>query len=119
MIKSENKKVCLISFGPCLNQIINSGIDATVINAIFNYPINEKVLMETLDFDNVIIYDPYGTENGFTMHVNNKLNQLGYKGKIINFALPNDFIKKGSVEQQKSRYGVDVKALLKVIEDIK
>lgn len=116
---SNKKDVCLISFGPYINRILDKGFDVTIINAIFNYPINEKVLNEVLDYKNIIIYDPYGTELGFSLFVSNKLNELYYKGNIIKVTLPHTFIKKGTVLQQETRYGVDLESLYKIIEEVK
>lgn len=117
--ESLKKDTALISFGPYLNNILEKNIDITLINAIFNYPINEKVLRDIVEYKNIIIYDPYGTEYGFAMFVSNKLTELNYGGNIVKVCLPHKFIKKGTIEQQEKRFNVDIDSLMKRIEELK
>ena len=55
--ESNNKNICLISFGPHLNEIISKNYDITIINAIFNYPLNNSVLSNILDYKKKIVKD--------------------------------------------------------------
>ena len=66
--------------------------------------------------ENIVIYDPYGTENGFASSVSLKLYELGYEGNIKRVSLPLNFVKKGSIEQQEKRHNVDLDSLINVIE---
>lgn len=117
--KSKQKNVALISFGPKISLIENKNMDITLVNAIFSYPINEEVLKDLLDYKNIIVYDPYGTENGFSLFVGKKLLDLGFKGIYKSISLPNVYIKKGTIEQQEIRYNVDLDSLYKIIEELK
>ena len=94
-------------------------MDITLVNAIFSYPINEEVLKDLLYYKNIIVYDPYGTENGFSLFVGKKLLDLGFKGIYKSISLPNVYIKKGTIEQQEIRYNVDLDSLYKIIEELK
>lgn len=113
--ESVNKNTCLITFGPHLNEIMKKDLDITIINAIFNYPLNLDVLSNVLDYKKIVVYDPYGTSNGFTMHVYNELIKKGYKGEIKLISLPHSFIKRGSVSEQEKRCNVDLDSLYKVL----
>jgi 1-deoxy-D-xylulose-5-phosphate synthase len=113
--ESENKETCVITFGPKIDEILNLGLNITLVNAIFNYPLNTEVLASLLDYKNIVIYDPYGTVNGFANHVSLKLLELGYKGEILKVCLPLEFIKKGTIEEQEIRYQVDINSLIKLI----
>lgn len=117
--KDENKDIALITFGPCVNSILEKKLDITLINAIFNYPLNENVLKEILDYKNIVIYDPYGTELGFSLLVSNRLVELGYKGNIIKKTIPHIFVKKGSVLQQEQRFGIDLESIYSLLEKMK
>lgn len=112
----SNKNVCVITFGPKVDEILNKKLDITVVNAIFNYPLNENVLASLLDYKNIIVYDPYGTEIGFSLMVENKLHELNYLGTITKVSLPHSFIKKGTVLEQEKRHNVDVENLISIVE---
>ena len=118
LLENDNNKVCVITFGPKINDIISKKINVTLVNAIFNYPLNENKLKEIMVNENIVIYDPYGTENGFASSVSLKLYELGYKGNIKRVSLPLNFVKKGSIEQQEKRHNVDLDSLINVIEEM-
>lgn len=117
--KNNDKNICLISFGPNLNKILEKNLDITIINAIFQSPIDLELLKEILDYKNIIIYDPYGIEEGFTYHVIVKLIELGYKNKIHKIALKNQFIQKGTISEQEKRCHVDVESVTSLIQNLK
>lgn len=118
ILKSKNENICVISFGPKIDKISQMNLDITLVNAIFNFPLNEAKLKEILNHKNIIIYDPYGTENGFASMVSLKLYELGYKGKITKIALPLIFIKKGTIEEQEKRHNVDLDFLFNKIKEL-
>ena len=72
-------------------------------------------LKKLLSYKNIIIYDPYSIEEGFTYHLEITLRRLGFKGNIYSFALKNEFITCGSIEQQLKRYNLDLESILKEI----
>ncbi len=115
---SKDNNVCLISFGPKIDEINDKKFDITLVNAIFNYPLNNEILSNIISHRNIIIYDPYGTENGFSSLVSLRLLELGFKGNIRRVALPLEFIKKGSIEEQEKRCKVDLDSLTKLIKDL-
>ena len=116
--ESNSKKVAIISFGPNLKKFLDRNIDVTTVNAIFQAPLDVDMLKTLLDYENIIIYDPYAIEEGFTYHVLIKLLDLGYKGNIQRIALKNEYIQKGTVEEQEKRCHVDVDTLIDKIEQL-
>ena len=116
--KSEEESVCVVSFGPKIEEIAKQNMNITLVNAIFNYPLNNNVLKSVLNHKNIVIYDPYGTENGFASFLTLKLYEMGYKGNIVKMALPLEFIKKGTIEQQEKRYNLDLESLYKKIKEL-
>ena len=118
--KEDSKDTCLISYGPLLEEVLNSLKDKniTVINALFQKPLNTDFLTKLINYKNIIIYDPYSIEEGFAYHLEITLRRLGFKGNIHTFALKNEFITCGSIEQQLSRYGLDLDSIIKVINKL-
>ncbi|MBQ9730675.1 MAG: 1-deoxy-D-xylulose-5-phosphate synthase [Bacilli bacterium] len=118
--KNNPSKTCLISYGPLLNDVIKKleNENITIINAIFQKPLNLKVLESLKEYQNIVIYDPYSIKEGFSYHVEIALNKLGFKGNIITFALPNTFITTGSIEQQLKRYNLDLDSIISEIKKI-
>lgn len=116
---SENKNVAVIAVGPKVNEILDTIKDITVVDALFLSPMDESVLKDLLSYQNVVIYDVYGIKEGFVLHVQNRLLELGYKGKIHIFALPNEFIRKGTVFEQEKRCGVDINTVTSYISKLK
>ena len=117
--KGTNQKICLISFGPNLNQIINKNLDITIVNAIFQSPLDVELLKELLDYQNIIIYDPYGIEQGFAFHLQVKLLDLGFKNQIHRIALKNEYVQKGTIIQQEKRCHVDIESVTSLIEKLR
>ena len=118
--KEDSKDTCLISYGPLLEEVLakvkNKNI--TVINAIFQKPLNTNFLTKIINYKNVLIYDPYSIEEGFAYHLEIALRKLGFKGIIKSYAIKNEFITAGSVEQQLRRYNLDVKSILEEINKV-
>lgn len=117
---SNSNKLCLITFGPKLKQILRKlkNKDITILNALWQSPLDVEMLKTILDFKNIIIYNPYGIEEGFIYHSFFKLDELGYKGNKISIGLKSAFIKKGSIEQQEKRCQVDLDTLYNKIDSI-
>ena len=118
--KEDSKETCLISYGPLLEDILSKTKDKklTVVNAVFQKPLNMEYLNGLLSYKDIIIYDPYSIEEGFAYHLEIALRRLGFKGNIHTFALKNEFIICGSIEQQLGRYNLDIDSILKEINKL-
>lgn len=116
---SDNKNICVISFGPKLKEISAKFDDITLVNALFQSPLDEELLKQLLDYKNIVLYNPYGIEQGFTYHVSAKLLDLGFKNQIHRISVPNEFIQRGTVEEQEKRCHVDIESLASLINKIK
>lgn len=117
--KVDNEKVCLITFGPKLSEIISLNLGITIVNAIFQSPLDKELLKELLSYKNIVIYDPYAIEQGFGFHVTSLLNDLGYKNQIHRICLKNEYIQKGTIEEQEKRCHVDLVTLTSLINSLK
>ena len=87
----------------------------TVVNAIFQKPIDVELLKTLLNKKQIVIYDIYGTKEGFASYVLNYLNDLGYKGIVKTLTIPNTFVKHGNVLDQVKELGLTFEDLKRVI----
>lgn len=118
----KENRPAIIAVGPHGHELFEllqkAGFDGTLINPLFLNPIDEESVKKILPASEVIIYDAYGTENGFAESVEKYLleNQFGKPIKV--FALPNSFIQHDSVKNQEILCGVSVNQVFDFIEKI-
>ena len=121
--ESKNNETCLISYGPHLDELLNliesQKLDVKVVNAIFLKPLNIEFLNSILDFKEIVIYDPYSISGGFSMHLENKLIQLGFKNKIKIISIENKFIEKDTILGQEINNNVDVNFVIQYLKRIR
>lgn len=116
----EGKDTALISLGPIIKYlkkaIQEKKLNCTLYNAIFINPLDIDALNDiNNNYQKVIIYDPYGTENGLASLIAKKLIKLGYQGKTIIKTLPNEYITHGNVKEQLMSLNLDIESVLKEI----
>ena len=70
-------------------------------------------------YKDIVIYDIYGTKEGFASFVIENLISKGYKGEIHVKAIDNSFIQQGSTKEQLLRCGLDLESLDELIKGIK
>ncbi|HHT67281.1 MAG TPA: 1-deoxy-D-xylulose-5-phosphate synthase [Erysipelotrichaceae bacterium] len=99
-LENKGKDIAIISYGPIVNELLTNYKDYTIINAVFLRPIDEPLLRTLKDYSHIVIYDIYGTKEGFASLVLNALNDLNYEGRLRVMALPNKFIAHGSAAEQ-------------------
>ena len=111
-----NSDTVIISYGPVINDLVERFKETQIINALFQKPIDEEMLKSLLGKKRIIIYDLYGTKEGFASLVIDRLSELEYKGKISTLCVPTAFISHGSISSQvkKLHLGLDdVESLIK------
>ena len=99
-IENSQGDTAIISYGPVIKQLKEHYQKYTIINALFLRPLDENVLKSLLSKKQIIIYDIYGTREGFASYVLNYLNDLSYQGEVKVLAVPNEFVKHGNVVDQ-------------------
>lgn len=89
-----NKKsdTMFITFGPIINDIKNyimtNNLNIDLVNALFQKPLDINFIKKASnEYKKIIIYNIYGTKNGFNNLVINELVNQNYKGMIKSFAL--------------------------------
>ena len=99
-IEKQGDDTVIITYGPVVNDVLNRFKNNTVVNAIFQKPIDVELLKTLLNKKQIVIYDLYGTEEGFASIVKDALNKLSYKGTVKSLCVPSEFIKHASIEEQ-------------------
>ena len=68
-----------------------------------------------MTYEAIIVHDAYATAAGFVNSVNALLNTLGYKGKVINIAIKDEFVRQATINEQMEYCRVDPQSLLEII----
>ena len=110
-----NSQKVIISYGPVINELKERFDKYQIINALFQKPIDEE-LLKTLLNKEIIIYDLYGTKEGFAFIVIDALNNLGYQKQVKCLCVPSDYIHHGSIKYQKEEYHLTLDDLEKLLK---
>ena len=108
----EGSKTAIVSVGPVTVELkdilIRNKKNVSLYNAIYLKPMDKTVVdKELLSYDRVIIYDPYGIENGFAQQLAVTLSASNhYKGEIIIKSIPDVFVEHASQKEQLSKFGL-------------
>ena len=110
-IKDSSKKdTVVIGVGPLfreLEKLVNeSGIDCTLINAIYLIPMDLECIDSLLNHKRIFIYDAYSTSKGLIESIMAYLSQKHFNGLIKAFGVPNKFIKQASINEQLEEFGL-------------
>ena len=111
-----NSDKVIISYGPVINELKERFNDVQIVNALFQKPIDVDLLKSLLNKE-IIIYDLYGSKEGFASIVIDALNELGYQKQVKTLCVPNDFISHGSIKEQRNRLNLDLDSLEKLIKE--
>ena len=114
-VEINDGDIAIISYGPVVSHLVKHFKGYTIVNAMFLRPIDEEVLKSLFNKKQIVIYDIYGTKEGFASYVLNYLNEFGYQGKVKVLAIPNDFIKHGNVLDQVKELGITFDDLRKLL----
>ena len=118
--ESKKKDTLIISVGPITNDLVSliekEKLDYTVALALYINPLDEEFLKESLIYKRIAIYDAYATKGGFTSALLEKLNDLGYKGEVREFAIPKVFVAQASIDEQLESFGLLPKQILKELK---
>ena len=109
-LENVGSDVAIISYGPVINELKERYKGYDVVNAIFQKPIDINLLKSLLTKD-IVIYDLYGTKEGFASLVIDTLNDLGYKKQVKCLCVPNDFISHDKIINQRNKLHLDLDSL--------
>lgn len=121
-LQSLQKELAVIAVGQLLHdlkqELVKEKLDVTLINALYLKPIDEDLLKTLLNYENIVLYNPYATKNGFITFLKGKLIDLNYQGKVFSFGIGDDFVKHATINEQLSDYGLLPKQIIKEIQKI-
>ena len=115
---NDKKEAIIVCVGPKVYPLIETlkqkGLDSRfdVVDPIYLYPFVDEDIALLSQFRQVIIYDAYGTKNGFATLLEARLSEAKYQGKIVIFAVPNEFLYLASAKQLEEDLGLSVPQIL-------
>lgn len=114
----KGHKVAIVGVGPEVEQLktLLKDKDVTLVNAIYQKPLDEEWVDKLLSYDKIIIYDAYSVVGGFPQYLSSRLMEKGFKGKVILKAIPDTFVKHASVKEQKEEFKLTVNDILSLID---
>ena len=113
-LENEGDDTVIITYGPVVNEVKKKFNKHTIVNAIFQKPIDVD-LLKTLLNKKIVIYDIYGTEEGFASIVKEALSSLSYKGQVKTLCVPSSFIKHAQVDEQIKSLNISFDDLRKLL----
>lgn len=123
---NKGEDIAIISIGKMTevaNRVVrkfrSEGKNITLVNARFVKPIDKQMIQEVAKKHKAIItIEDNAILGGFGSIVCKELLDNGYKGKVENLGIPDEFIEHGSVEELYSMLEIDEVGVEKIIEDI-
>ena len=121
-VKTASKKLAILAVGPKEKEILKLAkaqyVDAEIIDPVYLYPIQKDNLYPLMAFREILIYDAYGTKEGFADSVLAGLLELGYQGRVHVRAIPNTFVQQGSTSEQLSQFGLLPEQVIALAKEI-
>jgi hypothetical protein len=114
-LKNNGDDTVIITYGPIVDDVLDRFNNHTIVNAIFQKPIDIELLKTLLNKKHIVIYDVYGTEEGFASIVKEALYNLSYTGKISSLVVPSSFVKHGTISEQMKELGITLDDLAKLL----
>lgn len=108
----------MVKTGVMVREILNSqGINCSLTNARFVKPIDEEYIMSVADKHSLIVtMEENVLSGGFGEKVRSLLGSKGIETKIMNIAIPDQFVTHGSPETLMAMLGIDEKSIAKKIK---
>lgn len=105
---SNKSRRALVATGPLGASLIgeNRDFDGFLIKKIF--PVLPELTNQLLAYDEIVIYDPYSTEEGLASCLCLELARRLYPGKMQIYAIPRAFVGVGTPAEQLAELGLDL-----------
>ena len=120
--RTDSKKLAILAVGPKEKEILSLAkaqyVDAEIIDPVYLFPILKDNLYSLMSFREILIYDAYGTKEGFADSVLSALMELGYQGKVHVRAIPNAFVQQGTSKQQLEQFGLLPEQIIQLAKEL-
>ncbi len=95
-------------------RLREAGYSCTLINARFVKPLDEE-LLRTLAAEHKLVatLEENVLSGGFGEHVTQYLNQCGADARIVNIAIPDEYVEHGNVDILRKETGIDADSIVK------
>ncbi len=101
------------------NILLEDSIDIGLTNARFASPLDEDYLLKkSKKYKIIVTMEENVKSGGFGEHITKFLCDSGYKGKILNIALPDEFVPHGSRNVLLKHLGMDEKTVAEKIKEV-
>ena len=108
--RTSSKKIAVLAVGPMEKKLLDlvekAYLDVEIIDPVYLQPLQMDNLLPLLSFEHIFVYDAYSTKEGFASSVLTGLMELGYKGKVTVRAVPNQFVREDSYDNQLAQFGL-------------
>ena len=108
--RTSSKKIAVLAVGPMEKKLLDlvekAYLDVEIIDPVYLQPLQMDNLLPLLSFEHIFVYDAYSTKEGFASSVLTALMELGYKGKVTVRAVPNQFVREDSYDNQLAQFGL-------------
>ena len=119
-IMYDEKDIALIAVGSMVKvaaavrgRLRDAGYSCSLINARFVKPIDEELLLNVSKEHRLIVtLEENVRSGGFGDHVLEYLNDIGSDARVINIALPDDYVPQGNVDILRSEMCIDEDSVL-------
>lgn len=121
----EESEIALVALGSMVKtgeevrkRLKDMGYQATLVNARFAKPLDEKMLLElTKEHKLVVTMEENVINGGFGEHVTEFLSQHVKKLSILNIAIRDDYVEHGNVDILRRELGIDAESIVdKILE---
>lgn len=117
LLNDKKASIALVGVGPLIRALASELKDSSIdiYNLIYLKPIAKEFVTQLLKYRKIIIYSPYETRYGFSSLLIHELVSLDFKGTILTKAVPNQFVKQATIEEQLEDFGLTVKQMKQFI----
>ncbi|MBR4708362.1 MAG: 1-deoxy-D-xylulose-5-phosphate synthase [Pseudobutyrivibrio sp.] len=113
------KKVMLLALGSMVKKaeevevlLKDHNIDAGIANARFAKPFDKDYIAGLTDsYDLIVTMEENVVTGGFGQQVQAYLDDIGYKGQVLKIAVPDEFVRHGSVTLLFKELGMDAESI--------
>ena len=116
-LELSGKDTAIVGVGPEVEELkeLLKGKGVTLVNAIYQKPLDSEWVDKLLSYKKVIIYDAYSVVGGFPQALAASLMSKGFKGEVVLKAIPDTFVKHASVKEQKVEFGLLSEDIVKLV----
>lgn len=98
-------------------KLRKKGIVCAIVNVRFAKPLDRKYLNEAAGrYKMIVTMEENVLSGGFGEHINTLLMEEGFGGKILNIAIPDQFVPHGDIDILKKKCGIDAGSVARKIK---